>query len=465
MFQMKKRFWLLGVLSAGLLLAGIHPLELWWLSWFSFLPLFILFLDSDCGRSRLALLTLFVGAVVFGIGLYWLLLYQARVYFIVWALLAPTFTLYFLSLRFLARALPNISLQILAASFLWLALQKLYSLSPIGTIATEVPFYGPLPFFQIASVTDFSLLGGVILGANFALALLMKGKGSRLQPLFWLVIFAGTLTGIYFWGRSELKAETNGQVKFALIQHNLPVSGKWRLEHPVYIRAKYRELALEAAREKPDLILFPLYTFPEDALRNPEFFLGLARETKTHILVSTYVPNVPGQSLLEAGFFNAAILYSPEGKIADHYKAVRSSPFRDVAEFTERKYKVLDTPFGKVGILLCYEDTLPEIAKEAVQKGAEILIAPSNPGHFAGTHMPYYHLMQDRLRAIESNRSVVRISTNGYSAVVDRLGRFVEKSELGREQILHANVERNRGVTFYHRYRDWLSIFSWSKRS
>ena len=187
------------------------------------------------------------------------------------------------------------------------------------------------------------------------------------------------------------------------------------------------------------MILFPLYSFPDDALRHPEFFAGLARETNAWILAATYIPQTPGESITR-GFFDAALLYSPEGKLVDYYQAVQAPPFRQVSEYNQAQYKILATPFGNLGILLCYEDSVPKMAQRAVEKGADILIALSNPGHFTATWMPHYHFMQDRLRAIESGRFVVRASSNGYSGVIDPKGRILKRTNLNQQQILTIEV-------------------------
>lgn len=432
---MAKKIYLLSLFSAVLLLSGIHPLELTWLSWFGFLPLFLVFFDSNVRLRDILFSSLLAGILYYGIGLYWLLYYEVRIYLLALLVLAPTFAIYFVVLRLVAGKVKSDWLKILASSFLWIFLHQIYSLTPIGTGAIEVPFYGSLPLLQIVSITGFSALAGIIIGINAGLASFWKKRSIASGVL--LFLFVSLLFGIYSWGKERLKEErpAGREIKFALVQHNLPVSGIWNLENQEKIREKYRELALKAAKEKPDLIVFPLYNFPGDPLREPQFFTTLAQETGSHILMATYIPEKPEGDILE-GFYNAAILFSPDGKIAGEYNAIQAPPFRRIFEKTGKEYKVLETPFGKLGILLCYEDTNPRIANLAVQKGADILIALSNPGHFTSTHLPYYHLMQDRLRAIESRKPVVRVSANGYSAYVDSKGRLLQRSELNQEKIL-----------------------------
>jgi apolipoprotein N-acyltransferase len=384
-----------------------------------------------------------VGVIYFGVGLYWVWFFDLKAYFLAVLVTAPIFAVYFSILCFVRSRVKSPVALIFAALAIWVLIQAAYAMSPVGAIAIEVPFYAPLPFFQIAKVTGFALLPFLILGLNVCIALAIK-KRSKLAVLG-IFLFSAGLAGVFFFGQSELKKSYSTPLRWAVIQHNLPVSGTWRLDHPLFVRSKYRELALEAAKEKPAMIIFPLYSFPDDALRNPEFFSGLAKETNAWILVATYIPQKEGESITQ-GFFDAALLYSPEGKLVDHYRAVKAPPFRNISEKNESQYKILETPFGKLGILLCYEDGLPRVAREAVRNGADILIALSNPGFFNKTWMPYYHLMQDRLRAIETERFVVRASSNGYSGVIDPKGRVLSQSELDREQILRVNVGR-RGTT------------------
>ena len=105
-----------------------------------------------------------------------------------------------------------------------------------------------------------------------------------------------------------------------------------------------------------------------------------------------------------------------------------------------KETEVLPTPLGKLGVLLCYEDTVPHRAKQEVKKGAEILVAISNIGHFTKTVLPDHHLYQDQLRAIETDLFVVRVSANGYSAIIDPRGRVIKRTELGKQEILYGQV-------------------------
>ena len=433
---MHKKHWFLTLLATILLLAGVHPSPFPWISWFGFLPFFLILWDPSCKKLHLVTYTLVSCFLYYGIGLSWLVHFNLLVYFLALAVITPFFLIYFLPLRLLCERWPA-ALKIFA-SVLWSALlYKAYAVSPLGSVVIEVPFYAPLPFLQIASVTGFILLPALGMGINASIALFISHRSKA--AAFGILLFVAGLLAIFIWGTSELKKTYPTPLHWTILQHNLPISGGWQLEHSFEVMDKYRAMALQAARKKPAMIIFPLYNFPEDVLRHPEFFTDLARRTKAWILVATYIPLEEGQDLSQ-GFFDTALLYSPDGRLVDHTQAVRPPPFRQISESNQKGYKVLSTPFGKIGILLCYEDCLPAMAQEAVRQGADMLIALSNPGYFTSTWMPYYHLMQDRLRAIESKCFVVRVSANGYSGVVDPQGRVLQKSHLSQEEILQIQV-------------------------
>ncbi len=75
--------------------------------------------------------------------------------------------------------------------------------------------------------------------------------------------------------------------------------------------------------------------------------------------------------------------------------------------------------------LICYEDTLPPLAREATRKGAALLVNLTFDTWFGPTAAPYQHHLIAAFRAIENRRYLIRCTNSGYSAVVDPLGRTI----------------------------------------
>mgnify|MGYP000951252492 CR=1 FL=1 len=434
---MKRRETLAIFLSAGCFLTGLFSEELRWISWFAFLPLFWRCLDPACSLKRVTLLTLTVGLIYSGAGFFWVIKFDWRLYILIIVLSAPGWMIYFFLLKILLMKIKKGLFQIFGACSLWLIYRSIHQFMPDGTLSTDFAFFGPLPFLQIIRLTGFEGWCAIIIGLNFSAALLIRKR--CFSHVLWFLLFTAALLSAYLYGAKKLREPVNAAIPLrpALIQHNLPISGIWRLDHPSELKSEYVKLAREAAEKKPDLIVFPMFDLPEDPLRDPEFLGGLAKETGIPILAAAHVPRSPKGSMLDEGYLSVAVFYSPDEKLSGTYQSVKAAPvFGLLKEWTAEKYTVMKTPLGKLGILLCYEDTSPALAREAVRQDAEMLIALSNPGHFVSTPLPGYHLFLDRLRAIESGRWLARVSANGYSALIDPQGRIIEQSQLGKQEIL-----------------------------
>jgi apolipoprotein N-acyltransferase len=74
------------------------------------------------------------------------------------------------------------------------------------------------------------------------------------------------------------------------------------------------------------------------------------------------------------------------------------------------------------GIAICYDIVDDEILWSMMRGGADIIFAPTNNADFGQTNQSVQQLAIARVRAIETGRSVVNISTVGTSAVIDPWG-------------------------------------------
>ncbi len=470
---MRKAYLLLTGASAILFLLGFPPFPRTGTSWAAFIPLFLLTVQARTKAGPLALSTFCAGLVYYGILFYWLVYYETWLYVLILLIAAPAFPIYFLTFRWLTSKIETAFARSLTASFLWVALYQVYRLTPIGSVSFEAPFYGSLGAYQIASVSGFIGFAGLQMGLNAALALGLVKKNWRAfgSALTFLIL----VSAVILWGKNRLRPSPEApEVKVILLQHNLPFDMEWREENPDIIQSRYEALAEEARRRNSQLIVFPLYTFPDKLLTDLEGFLSrLALRGHSHLLLATHLPTVPGEGAFsdflleigEAGFVNTAFLYSPEGEKMAAYEAIQARPFQDLLEealqLRAPEYELLPSPFGKLGVLLCYENVTPEVARKAVEKGAEILFALSNTGEFSTTHLPHYHLIQDQLRAIETHRWLVRVTPNGPSAVMDPQGRILQKSRVNEEEIIEGAVGRSGETTPFQKFPWALAMVSW----
>lgn len=80
--------------------------------------------------------------------------------------------------------------------------------------------------------------------------------------------------------------------------------------------------------------------------------------------------------------YDASLWIGPDGQVQDIAKMVhiaQAKQFYEQDYYTpsEDGFKVFDTPFGKIGIVICYDRHLPESIRTCVLMGAELVIVPT----------------------------------------------------------------------------------------
>lgn len=87
----------------------------------------------------------------------------------------------------------------------------------------------------------------------------------------------------------------------------------------------------------------------------------------------------------DESFYNTAPVFMADGELAGVY---RKTHIPEDILYHEQHYfkssdegvKIFDTPFGKIAVLICYDQWFPEFARLAVLKGAEIIFYPTAIG-------------------------------------------------------------------------------------
>ena len=110
---------------------------------------------------------------------------------------------------------------------------------------------------------------------------------------------------------------------------------------------------------------------------------ALARETGTVIVCPIFERD-------GATYYNAAAVIGPDGRVIGKYRKA-SIPFMDRARSREPRgdekfyfapgdlgFPTFDTPFARIGILICYDRHFPEAARVLGLGGAEIVFVPTN---------------------------------------------------------------------------------------
>jgi apolipoprotein N-acyltransferase len=112
----------------------------------------------------------------------------------------------------------------------------------------------------------------------------------------------------------------------------------------------------------------------------------------------------------------------------------------------------------KVSPLICYEDTVPSLARESVGQGAELLVNITSDSWFGRTMAPHQHHLIAAFRAIENRRYLIRATNTGLSAVVDPLGKTIARIPPFSEGTATARV---RLLNYRSAYTQWIGDRPW----
>ncbi|MBR1383098.1 MAG: carbon-nitrogen hydrolase family protein [Ruminococcus sp.] len=132
--------------------------------------------------------------------------------------------------------------------------------------------------------------------------------------------------------------------------------------------------------------------------------------------------------------YDASLWITPEGKIADTAKMVH---IMQAEQFYEQDYytpsddgfKVFDTPYGRVGIVICFDRHLPESIRTCSLKGAQLVIIPT-----ANTWAEPLEMFEIELRA-------QAFQNNVYIAMCNRVGREDKMDFCGQSLVVSPDVD------------------------
>lgn len=467
---MSKRSIILSIL-AGLILAAAMPKPgIWAAAWFGLVPL-LLALRGSRPRDA-AVYGLITGCAYYGIILFWLTIFG----YLPWALVVLKETFWLMLFAVIASWLMPERIGwwgYLAVPAAWTAIQWARLLGPLGFTWGSLAHTQAdnLPIIQMASTTG--PWGIDFLICLFSLALmgtfLAAHERRRFRPAGVIALVIGA---VWIGGFAALDSGDSGYrgTKIAIIQGNTPHEINAPPDYSVDSFRTYERLSRRAAEGKPDFIIWPETTIPEDIAPDTwgALISRLARETGTGYIVGGY--DASGQS----ESYNAAHFYDRTGRKLGVYHKVHLVPYGEYVPLRERmpwlkrygirdvdvrpgkSHNLVETDIGKLGTIICFESLFPAVARQEVSRGAEALVIITNDAWFLQTQAARHHMMMAKLRAVENRRWVVRAAATGISAVIDPYGRPQGELPVFTQGILTGSIARLQSLTPYARFGDWF---------
>ena len=227
-----------------------------------------------------------------------------------------------------------------------------------------------------------------------------------------------------------------GSRRALLVQPDIDTEMQWTEEN---VRDTEQKLAALSRAPGADLILWPEVPAPfyvTDA-KFRDYTARIAQTAEAPFLFGA-VGFTPEREPL-----NSAVMTDPSGKIVDRYDKINLVPFgefippmfgwvnritKEIGDFVPGERVVVFPLDGhKLGAFICYESVFPDLVRQFVHGGAEVLVNLSNDGYFGHSAAHEQHLEIVRMRAAENRRWILRATNDGITAAIDPAGRVVER--------------------------------------
>jgi apolipoprotein N-acyltransferase len=164
--------------------------------------------------------------------------------------------------------------------------------------------------------------------------------------------------------------------------------------------------------------------------------------------------------------YNTSFLWTEDGSVATHTKR-HPVPFGEyipdrwlygaivpeLVNLLGREYTpgddspVLDLGQARAGLAICFDVAFDDVIREGVHDGAQVFMFQTNNADFRGTDENLQQRAIARMRAIETGRSVVNLSTTGTSQVFAPDGSMRQTLPFDEAGLMTADVELRDGST------------------
>ncbi len=311
------------------------------------------------------------------------------------------------------------------------------------------------------------------------------------SPEFMVALLLLMFTSFPFLGEI-MGGERTKLVRVAFVQPYIPQNEKWDAARAAEVLRTIEQVTFAANdRGTPDFIIWPEAVVPWALYGDPNvqpWLESIAKRTGKPLLLGTvYAESGAGA---DKRWYNGAFVVDPVTGLNPAGYAKRKLvpfgeyiPLRPVLGWLEKVVPIggdfqrgtsaapLRVTAGfnpvRVGVLICFEDIFPGLARESVQAGAEVLAVLTNNAWFGEGGAAYQHAAHSVLRAVENRRPVIRVGNGGWSGWIDEFGsiRSTLTNDAGTVYFRGAqtvNVTRDprwRGrLSYYTQKGDWFLV-------
>jgi apolipoprotein N-acyltransferase len=400
----------------------------------------------------------------------------------------------------------NPGLFFITAPILWTALElsRTYVFSGFPWDLLGYTQYSLLPVIQIADITGVYGVSFLIVLVNVSIAEFMWSRKKWMAIAVAIFAIAITLGYGFFKLRSSRPPDS---INLAVVQGNIEQAKKWDPVYQSEVVAIYKNLTLEALKERPDLVIWPETATPfhfDGRFNNDkpltEDLISFVKQNNVPLLFGSPIYKIlPNRQIISR---NSAYLLSGEGLVIAEYSKIHLVPFGEyvplkkffffINKLTQalgdteagHTYTIMTIPYGDQGqrkdikfcTVICYEIIFPNLVRRFVKQGASMLTNITNDAWFGKTSAPYQHFSMAVFRAVENRVPVARAANTGISGFIDAQGRILGTTEIFTPAYLTHKLIPGSEKSFYTLYGDifaygcviftliMLAAFPWKKR-
>jgi apolipoprotein N-acyltransferase len=366
------------------------------------------------------------------------------------------------------------------SGFPWVLLG--YSQTTVLPIAQFASIFGVYGVSMLVASVSAALVPCFVWNAKPAKPAERDGFSLRaLRPWRSLVAVLALVVGVAVWGSHRAAVaewtRTGEPIRVGLIQGNIDQDEKIQAGRAAAIFQDYLDMTRQAIREGAEFVIWPESSTPfrfEDDVLAAAKIRALAQQARVPILFGSD-QFVRGQNGTPMTFYNSAFVVKADGTTGGVYRKMHLVPFGEyvpakkllffaaplvqaVSDFSAGEDAALLPVAGHlVSTAICYEVVYPDLVRQFVAGGSELLTTITNDAWFGPTSAPYQHFEQASMRAIEEGRYLVRSANTGISGIVDPYGRVVQRTAIFQRAAVVGEARFLRTSTFYARHGDILA--------
>lgn len=445
-------------IGSGLLLTACFPgWDQGWLCWVALTPLIVAVWFGGSGSLKRAALLGYVTGLVFFWGVFsWLTTVTVAGWLLLpfyLALFPAAWAVFLAACRGIAgdftRSGANLAAAALGAAA-WTALEWLRGLGALsfGWNGLGVALHGNLAMLQITAFTGVGGLSFLAAFTNMTAVLTVRRFFTetalrRLRPHWDFSLCMALIAAVFSYGVRVLftpPSRDGVSLPVAAVQANIPQEQKFDRAFAQMIQERYNALTEVALANKPRLLLWPEAATPGALFERNiyNFVSGLAERGGVNLLLGSLDFDENRHD------YNVAALFAPGQDGPQIYQKIHLVPFGEYIPFrkafppfewiigdlvpgdftpgTRHTLLRLHDPEVNAAALVCFEDTLGDLTRRFVARGAQLLINVTNDGWFLQSQGAEQHLANAVFRAAENRRPLLRAANTGVTAFIDARG-------------------------------------------